>query len=97
MPLFKVLAVLAVTNLAVSNLAVSNLAVSTSAWAGPTSAAGTKGKAQSSPLAASEAKPASPAAEEAPIVMGRSVAVTRKSKLHHIKAKPANPSPSPRN
>jgi hypothetical protein len=37
------------------------------------------------------AQPAGQAAEEAPIVMGRSVAVVRKSKLRHIKVKPAHP------
>jgi hypothetical protein len=78
MPFFKVLAV----------LAVSSLAAAGSASAGST-AAGPKG--QKAPTIIKSAQPAGHTAAEAPIVMGRSVGIVRKSKLHHIKAKPAHP------
>jgi hypothetical protein len=77
MPFFKVLAV----------LAVSSLTAAGSACAGASTAAGPKG--QKAPIVRS-APPASQSASEAPIVMGRSVGIVRKSKLHHIKAKPAH-------
>jgi hypothetical protein len=79
MPFFKVLAV----------LAVSSLAAAGGASAGASTAAGPKG--QKAPTIVKSAQPAGHTAAEAPIVMGRSVGIVRKSKLHHIKAKPAHP------
>jgi hypothetical protein len=66
-------------------VAVSSVTVGGYAYAGAT--AGASGSNVQTPLPV--ARPASQAIESAPIVMGRSVAVLRKSKLHHIKAKPA--------
>lgn len=90
MPFFKGLA-----GVGLAVLAVASLAVAEGAWAGPTAAgAAAAPKAQRPPVAAKDKKPTGQAAEGAPIVMGRSVAVVRKSKLHHIKAKPDHPGAS---
>ncbi len=91
MPFFRVLAgqVLMILGLAV--LAVSSLAVGNGAYAGPAAAGSAVPEAQVAPVVAKEVQPTHQVAEEAPIVMGRSVGVVRKSKLHHIKAKPARP------
>ncbi len=93
MPFFRVLAVLAVASLAAASGAAAGSATGKSAGkAGP--------KGQKPPAVAMEAQPAAvaegtppsvQAAEEAPIVMGRSVAIVRKSKLRHIKAQPTHP------
>jgi hypothetical protein len=86
MPFFRVLAVLGLAVLTVSSLAVGN-----GAYAGPAAAGSAVPKAQVAPVVTKEVQPTREVGEEAPIVMGRSVGVVRKSKLHHIKAKPAHP------
>jgi len=89
MPFFKVLAMLAISSLAAAGGAYAGASVGATAGA-----AGPKGQEASAVAkfaVAKETKPAAQAAEEAPIVMGRSVAVVRKSKLHHVKVKPTQP------
>lgn len=89
MPFFRVLVI----------LAVSSVAMTGGTYAGPASGAASP-KAQKPTaivkealpsVVAKESSPPGQAAEEAPIVMGRSVGVVRKSKLHHIKVKPTHP------
>ncbi len=87
MPCFKSPVVLGLAALAVSSLVVGE-----GAWAGPPRArAPAAPKAQKPAVVATDVQPAGQAAEEAPIVMGRSVGVVRRSKLQHIKAKPVRP------
>jgi hypothetical protein len=89
MPFFKVLAMLAVSSLATAGGAYAG--ASGGATAGAASHKGQSSSAVAKLPVAKETKPATQAAEEAPIVMGRSVAVVRKSKLHHVKVKPPQP------
>lgn len=87
MPFFKILPI----------LAIAILVPADGAWAGPAAAGGGNTKAQPATAQAKEPKPARQALDEAPIVMGRSVAVQRKSKLHHIKVKPTPATVSSKN
>jgi len=74
-------------------LAVSSLVAAGSAHAG--SSNGARPKEEKPPTALEQNAASTPSAPsavvEAPIVMGRSVATMRKSKLHHIKPKPVKP------
>jgi hypothetical protein len=73
-------------------LAVSSLVAAGGAHAGLSMNNGARPKEEKPPAAVEQiTPPAASAVAEAPIVMGRSVAIVRKSKLHHIKPKPAKP------
>jgi hypothetical protein len=75
-------------------VAVSGFATGGHARAGAAGAAATP-KEPAAAVVQPEARPVE--IGEAPIVMGRSVGIARKSKLHHIKVKSEHPVASARN